>query len=639
MAPLLSAADVYEPFHWIFRDRLQALRRAACQQPEATLRRWNKLSQSASASGPFRYFVEFIRLTGWTAQRDFQAQTSTTSLNLVNSSVREVLEVMRQDWLTHVADKLADKEEWSGLHWIDWKFTKAVRDHAKFDAASIGNFTTGAALFSDQKKHFLHEDSVLCMHCGQHDSQEHRIFHCSFYDKIRQHRPMQLLESLPQLQTHKGLFRKPYAIQQWETLVHGIPLPDFFQEFDDHVYIVTDGSTFSPSTVPCSAWSVVLAEPHVMDATIVETGWLNGSQDNYRAELCAVWVAIQHCACATIFVDNEAVVHGLRRLQIWGRQSTHWVGHQHFDLWQKLWSAWSQKNPQRWEVLHVHAHQDMAAAKTWHEAWCIYNNAVADSAARHRNQARPQDQTTALALARMEFRRVADQASHIFGLQRDILHLAKQNGNRSSPQQPSERVWGRTFNVAAYIVQPTEAMLCPRFLSVLASFLQGEWIACNPPISLLEVYISFVAATGWLVPINVSDWKQTSVPIQWRSGAASSWLHESSWSELLHARQPLSKQIKTFQHAMRRLLSTMKIEASFVKHAALHSFGKQGKVQCMTAVPVACKYSPEALTALIRRQPLSELFRATFHSSRAPVPCEMEQVNPSVLWNLYMRNR
>ena len=546
---------------------------------------------------------------------------------------------MQQDWLSHVADKLAEKEEWSGLRWIDWKFTKTVRSRSKCDAASIGNFTTGAALFSDQKKHFLHEDSVFCMHCGQHDSQRHRVFHCSFYDIIRQHRPMQVLESLPQLQTHKGLFRKPYAIQQWEAVVNGIPLPDFFQEFDEHVHIFTDGSTFSPLTVPCSAWSVVLAEPHAMDATIVETGWLSGSQDNYRAELCAVWVAIQHCACAAIFVDNETVVLGLRRLQIWGWQPTYWAGHEHLDLWTKLWSVWSLKQPQKWEVRHVHAHQEIAGAKTWHEAWCIYNNAVADSAARHRNQARPQEQTTVLALARMEFRRVLDQASHIFGLQRDVLHMAKQTGNRPGPQQPVERVWGQTFQVVAYAVQKTEAMLCPRFLSVLASFLQGDWVPCKPPISLLEVYLTFVDATGWLVPINVSQWQQSSVPIQWRSGAASAWLHESSWSELAHARQSLSKQIKTFQHAMRRLLSTMNIQASFIQHAAFHQLGKNGKVQCMTAVPVACKYYPEALSALVQRKPLSELMKATFHPSKAPIPCELEQVNPSVLWNLYMRRR
>ena len=639
LAPLLSTADVYEPYHWIFRERLQALRRAACQQPMATARRWNKLCHIHRATGPFRYFIEFVHQIGWWAQQDFWVQASGKSLNLVFSPFADIMDAMKQDWLIHVADKLADKEEWSGLHWIDWKFTQTIRGRSKFDAASIGNFTTGAAIFSDQKKHFLHQDSVVCVHCGQHDSQNHRIFQCNFYETARQHRPMQLLQSLPQLQTQKGLFRKPYAIQQWETLVGNIPMPDFYQEFDDHVYIFTDGSTFSPTTVPSSAWAVVLAESHTMDATIVETGWLSGRQDNYRAELCAVLVAIQHCACATIFSDNESVVRGLLRLQIWGWQPVFWIGHDHFDLWQKVWLLWSQKQPQNWEVRHVRAHKTLASAKSWQEAWCIYNNAVADSAAQRKNRSRPQSHIETLAMARMEFNRVTKQAASIFGLQQDVLHLAKKTSRKMGPQQAIQRFWGQHFQVDAYTVHKTEAMLCPRFLSVLASFFKGEWLPCDPPVSLLEVYLNFVEATGWLVPINISDWQQNAVPIQWRSTAASAWLHESSWPELVHARQLLSKQLNTFQHAVRRLLTTMKVDASFIQHAALTQYGKQGKVQCITAVPRVCKDSPEVLIAFAKRRSLAELLKTTFHPSKTPIHSDLEQVNPNVLWNLYMRRR
>ena len=212
------------------------------------------------------------------------------------------------------------------------------------DPAAMGNFTAGATIFSDQKKHFL-EDGVACVHRGKEDSQAHRFFHCPHYHECRQGLPMQLLQSLPQLQVQNGLFRKAYALQHWEKIVHEIPEPSFAEEFDEHVFLFTDGSTFAADTVPSSAWAVVLADPEKMDATVVEKGWLRGPQNNYRAELYAVWVAIQHCAVAAVFVDNEAVVLGLKRLQLHGWEHAFWLGHDHLDLWSQIWKQWEPKEP------------------------------------------------------------------------------------------------------------------------------------------------------------------------------------------------------------------------------------------------------------------------------------------------------
>ena len=282
--------------------------------------------------------------------------------------------------------------------------------------------------------------------------------------------------------------------------------PNFYQEFDDHVHIFTDGSTLTPQTVPCSSWAVVLADPSEMDATIVESGWLHGKQDNYRAELCAVLVAVQHCAVATLYVDNEAVVFGMRRLQLCGWQSCHWQKHDNRDLWWKVWCAWKDKQPHHWTINHVHAHQNISHARTWDSAWRIYNNGVADAAAGSRNRDRPATHIQALALARMEFTRVQRQASQIFKLQKNVLSTVKKLPENLQVQLPAHyRTWVPAFSVAPHQVQPDDAMLCPRFLSVLAEFCSGKWLKCEPAMSLIELYIIFVSATGWLVPINIAS--------------------------------------------------------------------------------------------------------------------------------------
>ena len=546
---------------------------------------------------------------------------------------------MRQDWLSFVADKLADKEQWSGLQWVDWQFTQRIRSKSGMDPAAMGNFTTGAAIFSDQKKHFL-DENFFCAHCGKEDSQTHRFYECPHYHDCRHGLPVQLLQSLPQLQVQKGLFRKPHAIAHWEQVVRGIHEPSFHLEFDEHVFLFTDGSTFASESVPSSAWSVVLADPEKMDATIVESGWLRGAQNNFRAELYAVLVAIQHCLVATIFVHNEAVVLGMHRLQQCGWETAFWLGHDHLDLWRRIWDQWEPKQPKLWTIYHVNSHQDISLAKSWWQAWQIYHNDVADSVAVAKNKQRPPDQLQALALARMEFRRVVKQAHSGFTLQQKILLSAK-CAKVTTSADASHRVWGPCFQVPSYVVQETEAMMCPPFLSVLAQFMAGQWVQCQPPMSLLELYIIFTQVTGWLVPINIATWSQELLPARWRCkpNVRAAWLHETTYKELSFARQSLNKQLKTFGHAFKRMLLTMGVPASMIKAASLQHSGTSMKFQSVTAVPSICQSFPNHLRELVQKQSLPVLVNAVYNPPIAPQVSDVAQISPTILWNLYFASR
>ena len=636
LAPLWSTGEIYEPFHAIFRLRTQALRRAAVQQPIPNLRRWTKALEN-KGTGPMRYLLDFLAILQWTPQPNFVVKTQCGSINLVYGNLVDILANMQQDWLLFVADKLSDKKQWSGLHWVDWHFSQQIRRKSKMDAAAMGNFTAGAAIFSDQKKHFL-EDGAQCVHCGQEDSQTHRFFHCPHYHHCRHGLPMQMLQSLPELQVQRGLFRKPHALSYWDKLVHEIPEQSFAEEFDEHVFLFTDGSTFGADSVPSSAWAVVLADPDKMDATIVETGWLHGPQNNYRAELQAVFVSIQHSVVATIFADNESVVHGMQRLQLHGWESNFWLGHDHLDLWMRIWRLWEPKHPKRWTIQHIKSHQDISLAKTWHQAWQIYHNNVADAAAVAKNKQRPQYQAQALALARMEFRRVAKQADLAFCLQKNILHSTKKTGAPTSATASIfQRVWGTSFQVPSYTVTETEAMMCPPFLSVLAKFMAGEWCSCQPAVSLLEVYLIFTKVTGWLVPINTATWNQATLPVRWRckSHVRAAWLHEVTYSDLSLARQSLNKQLKTFGHAVKRMLLAMDIPASMIKAASLQHCGTSMKFQSMTAVPAICKSFPTLLCELVQSKSLPALVDAVYSPPSAPQASTVRQISPTILWNTY----
>ena len=587
IAPLFGGAEIYEPFHIIFVSRIQALRRAAVQQPQATARRWTLAIGDAKSTGPFRYLLDFLELLQWKPLPHFCVKTPTKTVDLVAANFKDVQRIMQQDWLLYVAEKLSDKDPWSALYGVDFQFSRKLRSSAKIDLAMLGNFTAGAAIFTDQKKHFLSEGDTRCVHCDAQDSQAHRMFQCPFYASCREHIPMQFLQSLPDMQVQRGLFKKPYALQLWDDIVTHLPAPDFFQEFDDHVCIFTDGSTMSAETVPCSAWSVVVADTDKLDSAIVESGWLHGMQDNYRAELCAAMVAIPYCAVASLFIDNEAVVRGLKRLQISGWQTAHWQRHDHRDLWWKLWSVWKDRQPKLWNIYHVHSHQDINAAKSWHHAWLIYNNMVADQAAVKKNLHRPPDQMQALAMARMEFKRVKEQAGFIFQLQKNILSLVKKSHQPSvAPSFPQQdRSWTPVFQVSPHAVGAADAMLCPRFLSVLAEFMAGQWVKCEPVMSVMELYIIFVHVTGWLVPVNIASWDQQTVPLEWRTNIHAAWLHETTYPALKAARQPLHKQLVTFQHALKRLLKDMEVPAVLYKTSVLRQYGRTETVQSISSVP------------------------------------------------------
>ena len=89
---------------------------------------------------------------------------------------------------------------------------------------------------------------------------------------------------------------------------------------------------------------------------------------------------------------------------------------------------------------------------------------------------------------------------------------------------------------------------------VLRTFwFQQDWYDCAEGYPLAELYFAMVLETGWLTPVNVASWDQTTLPHCWRSKLLTAFVHELDFSGLKFNRPCFWKQFTTFQFAVKAL--------------------------------------------------------------------------------------
>ena len=118
---------------------------------------------------------------------------------------------------------------------------------------------------------------------------------------------------------------------------------------------------------------------------LVESSPLAGKQSNFRAGFTGAWVAIQHGSGGTIYMDNQAVIAGLRRLVQCGWQRLHWIKQRHCDLRYKVWLSLSAKLHFHWDFKHVKAHRALGHASSKYEQREIILKDTADKEAKQAN--------------------------------------------------------------------------------------------------------------------------------------------------------------------------------------------------------------------------------------------------------------
>ena len=257
LAPIFGTKIHYEPFLLVLDIRLQTLRRIYASHGGHLTHRWT--SSLDRATGPLCYLFQHLRSISATLLPDFRVQfLNGETVSLVLDDYKKLQYLFKLAWCRFVGMKLQHKEEFRDIGFIDWDLTFRLCSSLLLNKSAIGNFTTGAVLFTKQKSHFLSETAAFCPHCGIEDTQHHRLFACPYYNECREGLPTDLMQDWPTLMTHRGFVKRPYAIQAWDQCLRGIPAfcaPAFFQE---EVHLFTDGSTSYATAIPRSSWAVNL---------------------------------------------------------------------------------------------------------------------------------------------------------------------------------------------------------------------------------------------------------------------------------------------------------------------------------------------------------------------------------------------
>ena len=583
-----------------------------------------------------------MSLLGWSLALDGIVHTSAgLDLSLVSWDWEHLGTVMEQDWIQYVATQLDHKEAFHYLRLVDVKLSRQIRTSSKHDLTMLGCFTTGAVLTTEHKLHFLDSGEAVCRFCGQEDTQRHRMLFCSAHAECRQGLATEDMRNWPVLAVERGLVRRPRSLELWDDFIHQRQAPDFPVYFNEHVHIFTDGSTNTSHSVPLAAWSVVLVDPACFDATVVATGLLHGNQNNYRAELTAAWVAVQHCRSASVYIDNIAVVRGLQRLKKKGWQPSYWDKRQEAALWLQLWETYQMRDREAWDFIHVKSHREIAMQKDALSAWTAFGNNQADVAAKKPLLELPESVRSLYVRACSDCAVQSGRMSRIFTLQVRLLqNTVKKDVGAShkttiTPYEPQLQVPRPMISVSAL---PNQSSLMPeRFMWVLRIFwFQQEWYECAEGYPLAEFYFAMVLETGWLTPVNVASWDQTTLPLCWRSKLLTAFVHEVDFSDLKFNRPCFWKQFTTFQFAVKALLKEQNFSFDLLRRKSLSYMGVFLEVPSLLVIPKRYMHFRQAFLAAIGSRSWKTFKNAIFSPPNGDVwHCPVQVSTPKDIWAAY----
>ena len=654
LGPLFGCAVNYEPVLEILKRRVASFQRFFGNSPFSVIQTWNAVLQSqGKVAGPVTYLFQHLRILRWEPLQDGYCRTDEgLVVHLPFLGRRRGFSLFLGSWWRVVLPKLRLQEGLVDLQGTELGQTMFLRCAAKCNWAQVGCFTAGAAVFTDQKKHFLGDAEALCTHCGEVDSQLHRLRHCPFYSHLREGLPKGFLDSLPLPILTRGLWPTPQAVIELENRLNSTALPDLRECFDGHVCLFTDGSTYCNNHVSQSAWSVILAEPDSFENAIAAKGCLPGVQSNFRAELFAVFVAVRQAEAADIYSDNLGVVSGFKRLLRTGWVHSWWIKTAEPELWFEVAEALQSKNGP-FRIHHVKSHQDPHLCTTEHEKWTFFHNDAADRAAK---SAHVQDETTLSLLrrARQELQVQAHQAMLVFQLQQQMLCCA------GSPQSKTRSV--ADTGVTALRVVPrsvplllgspvsvqdlnrvdvSTALLGPRFCHVFRQYCLGQtWCKNDSGVSLLELYLHFASATGWVCPVNVAAWKPFQLPTGLVADVPACFVHETEYPQLKLCRPLLSKQLNLFRNVVRFMFKEAEIDFPMPRAKTLSQWGINEEVPSICIAPCTVRADVSKLSEIfwVHRR-YSRAVAISFQPPRDPVECPLMFVSPRVTWARYYARR
>ena len=648
LAPLMGSALPAEPFLLIFRIRLADMRRAVCRAATRTTQQWNAALLRPRSSGPLHYFHQFCRLVGIQPQLDLLLQFPDGSTLHVGASDRRAIMIgVEKAWFQQVAAKVTSKLGLQDLDTVDFHWSQRLRKATKVPLHILGAFVSNAALQTGQKIKFLSETESRCRYCGAADTSRHRLLECEHFAPARQGLPVSDMQQWPALLLERGLHRLPISMQRWDEYLQALPWPPLDEIFDEKVHLFTDGSTASPHSVPVSAWSVIVLEESSFEAVKVAAGVVPGHQTNYRAELFAVMVAIASAECATVYIDNSAVLRGVLRLQSQGWISLYWEKQPEYELWWQVWSLFRQKVPAAWSFRHVKSHRQLCADMSAFDRWTWHGNEGADKAAKQANSARSADVLQLHRQACHAWYTHLQRARAVAALQEGVLKGSSSQGSARSPGSVPSGLGSSDLQLgdvlpSLHLTEQAEypdALLGPRFIWMLHQWWMSQsFHACPAGYSVAELYMCFAEQTGWMSPQNLAKWPPESLPFRWRTAVQTAFVAEVDYEGLSYSEVSFSKQLTVFLHALKFFAQRQALDLRFDRRPVLDfvdSFEPVATICCAPGVAVDMR------SEFIRRSGHCwKRFKSSpYRPQSSPKECPIAVVHPLTTWNRYYARR
>ena len=381
-------------------------------------------------------------------------------------------------------------------------------------------------------------------------------------------------------------------------------------------------------------------------------GVLPGQQSNYRAELYALFVAVQLASSAIVYSDNLGVVLGFRVLLTHGWVSSRFLQQAETELW---WQIWQKLAPKRdgWQIHHVKSHTKPKPGDTFVDKWLRHHNDAADKAAKAAHNLWPQDIVDAVSSARRAYAEYIRIAKLVFPLQEEIVrgqHTAS-SANLQAPLQPhpNQSLTLESHQIiqdgrpVSFQFQPQEfcdALLGPRFIWVLQAWMkQSPWVQSSEWVSILELYLNFVASTGWLAPVNVAEWDSGTLPLSLRTGSVpQAFVCEADYATLALNRQPLGKQATVFLHALKYVCKKHALNVKFEHRKSLQHLACTVPVASSCVVPRNIRQAPHEMTdTVFNGRAYPAITRAKISAPVQAMICPIPLYSPVEVWNEYVK--
>ena len=646
LAPLLSAADIYEPFLLVFLQRWRTLQRMLRRYPATTLRQWNTVLDSGSSTlcGPITYFFEQVYFLGWEPLRDGCVRdVDGISWKVALVSKKHIASFVQDAWLASVIQHVRQDEQFAGVQPFNVaRVRKSLHVHGTYNSCRA-NYAVGAILSTQVKAKFMPREEALCPLCGQEGGPGHILFSCGATQKCRDLLDLSVLDGQPNYVKIAGLFPETPLVAKHRAFLMSIPDQVAFPPLDDAVHLFVDGSTIhgNDSTLVLAGWSLMLAEEGLLESACVASGPLPGVlQSKNRAELYGVLQAMLIGREGVIYSDSKYAVDGVRRIQFSGWVESHWASADNYDLWARV-GACLASAPTRWQMVKVRSHQQASSSHTAFENWCIFHNDAADARAKQvfvsrdvdflqnytelqtvlasqhgalRVLASLQDQVTTLSKHASSSRCSLGHFPVQDALQLQLERIAM-SGNDRSIRIPNA---GLELDLQGFILHGPYALLLWSFLG------QQRWVADPHGFPLYELYVAFAEKTGWVAPINIHGLANVDRPAHLRTVCAgAAWVHPTDWSHLCLTRQSLSAQLRIFLYVLREIFKRQQVPWEISRQRALHCLYFNLPVQTSQFRPCStCDGS--SIRTLLRHQSGGSFF-ASIQKSYSP---ESEPLQP-----------